>query len=63
MTPPSLSPLRVNGALLNVLNRRYEYADKYRRIAGLVFRDCSFEVREGGWTVRDLLCVKYYGPP
>ena len=25
------------------------------------FRDCSFEIREGGWTVRDLLCVKYYG--
>ena len=33
-------------------------------------RDCSFEIRrgvgvgggEGGWTVPDLLCVKYYGP-
>ena len=25
-------------------------------------RDSSFEIREGGWTVWDLLCVKYYGP-
>ena len=31
-----------------------------------LLRHCSFEIREGGggggWTVRDLLCVKYYGP-